>query len=81
MSQELKPCPFCGCSIRLESNHDWHRLQGDHDDACPFSNRDETLMAPATDTQLALLYRDWNRRHEAQQPAGGRSDALTLWRA
>lgn len=48
MSQELKLCPFCGCSIRLESNHDWHRLQGDHDDACPFSNRALTAQEQAT---------------------------------
>lgn len=60
--QVLKPCPFCGCEIRLESNRDWHRLQGDHSDNCPFEGGDETLMSPATDEQLELLYRDWNTR-------------------
>lgn len=61
-TEQLKPCPFCGCGIRLESNRDWHRLQGDHEDGCPFVGLDETLMVAATDDQLALLFRDWNRR-------------------
>lgn len=66
---QLLPCPFCGCELRLESNRDWHRLQGDHGTGCPFEGRDETLMSPATDEQLALLYRNWNARAALAPPA------------
>ena len=74
-SAELEACPFCGCSMRLESNRDWHRIFGDHDESCPFDGQDETLMSPATDDQLALLYRDWNRRK-----ASACNVVLGLWR-
>lgn len=31
-----KACPFCGCEMTIRSNQDWHHLDGDHDEACPF---------------------------------------------
>lgn len=57
----LKACPFCACTVRIESNRDWHRIVGEHDDRCPFVER-ETMMVPASAEQLAFVVADWNRR-------------------
>ena len=51
---ELKPCPFCGCSMRLESNRDWHRIVGDHALECAFTDS-ETMVVPATKSSVILL--------------------------
>ncbi len=61
MAEELKPCPFCGCSMRLESNRDWHRIVGDHALECAFSDS-ETMMVPATKEQRDIAVSDWNTR-------------------
>lgn len=58
---ELKPCPFCGCAMRLQSNHDWHRVMGDHAEECVFMDN-ETMMVPATDEQRDLAVAYWNKR-------------------
>lgn len=63
---ELKPCPFCGCSMRLESNRDWHRIVGDHALECAFSDS-ETMVVPATKEQRDIAVSDWNAR---AAPAG-----------
>lgn len=54
MAEELKPCPFCGCSMRLESNRDWHRIVGDHALECAFTDS-ETMVVPATKSSVILL--------------------------
>lgn len=56
-------CPFCGCEMTIRSNRDWHHLEGDHDDYCVFVEGDPTMTGPATPEQLAVMLRDWNRRH------------------
>ncbi|MGP8812090.1 Lar family restriction alleviation protein [Pseudomonas aeruginosa] len=61
MAEELKPCPFCGCSMRLESNRDWHRIVGDHALECAFSDS-ETMVVPATKEQRDIAVSDWNAR-------------------
>lgn len=61
MNKELNQCPFCGVSMRIESNLDWHRLVGDHEEKCVFMER-ETMMVPASDDQLVLMIEDWNTR-------------------
>lgn len=66
----LRPCPFCGCAMAIESNRDWHRIVGDHDEECMFVER-ETCMVPATDDQLQAAQKDWNRR---AQPGTGSLD-------
>jgi hypothetical protein len=66
-SVELANCPFCNCAMRISSNRDWHRLQGDHDDSCIFIEED-TLVVPATAEQRATMVADWNRR-AAPSPA------------
>lgn len=66
-SEELKPCPFCGCHMRMWSNRDWHRITGEHDEQCVFLE-EETILVPATDDQRAVAIADWNRR---QHRAGG----------
>lgn len=58
---ELKPCPFCGCSMHLESNRDWHRIVGDHALECVFTDS-ETLVVPATKEQRDIAVSDWNTR-------------------
>lgn len=72
---ELLPCPFCGGAARIESNRDWHKLRGDHDDDCVFVEP-VTLQVPATDEQLAALVADWNRR-ATQEPADRVQGGLT----
>ncbi|MER0808975.1 Lar family restriction alleviation protein [Pseudomonas aeruginosa] len=61
MAEELKPCPFCGCSMRLESNRDWHMIVGDHALECAFTDS-ETMMVPATKEQRDIAVSDWNTR-------------------
>ncbi|HHZ9309720.1 TPA: Lar family restriction alleviation protein [Pseudomonas aeruginosa] len=61
MAEELKPCPFCGCSMRLESNRDWHRIVGDHALECAFTDS-ETMVVPATKEQRDIAVSDWNAR-------------------
>ncbi|WP_261312032.1 Lar family restriction alleviation protein [Pseudomonas aeruginosa] len=61
MAEELKPCPFCGCSMRLESNRDWHRIVGDHALECVFTDS-ETMVVPATKEQRDIAVSDWNIR-------------------
>lgn len=58
---ELKPCPFCGCSMRLESNRDWHKIVGDHALECAFTDS-ETMVVPATKEQRDIAVSDWNAR-------------------
>lgn len=58
---ELKPCPFCGCSMHLESNRDWHMIVGDHALECAFTDS-ETMMVPATKEQRDIAVSDWNTR-------------------
>ncbi|HFL2728915.1 TPA: Lar family restriction alleviation protein [Pseudomonas aeruginosa] len=58
---ELKPCPFCGCSMHLESNRDWHRIVGDHALECVFLDS-ETVVVPATKEQRDIAVSDWNAR-------------------
>ncbi|HCF2631878.1 Lar family restriction alleviation protein [Pseudomonas aeruginosa] len=61
MAEELKPCPFCGCSMRMESNHDWHRIVGDHSAECVFLDS-ETMMVPGIEDQREIAIADWNAR-------------------
>lgn len=61
MAEELKPCPFCGCSMRLVSNHDWHRIVGDHSAECVFLDS-ETMMVPDIEGQREIAIADWNAR-------------------
>ncbi|EMN8652933.1 TPA: Lar family restriction alleviation protein [Pseudomonas aeruginosa] len=61
MAEELKPCPFCGCSMRLESNRDWHKIVGDHALECAFTDS-ETMVVPATKEQRDIAVSDWNAR-------------------
>ncbi|MEV1484475.1 Lar family restriction alleviation protein [Pseudomonas aeruginosa] len=61
MADELKPCPFCGCSMRLQSNRDWHRIVGEHALECAFSDS-ETMVVPATKEQRDIAVSDWNAR-------------------
>lgn len=56
----LKPCPFCRCDMRVESNRDWHRLVGDHEASCVMYGFEPE--APATEADENELVADWNTR-------------------
>jgi hypothetical protein len=62
MNLELKPFPFCGCSVSVNSNRDWLRVVGEHAESCPVDGNDDLMITPASDSQLILLVRDWNQR-------------------
>lgn len=48
-------------SMRLVSNHDWHRIVGDHSAECVFLDS-ETMMVPAAKDQREIAVADWNAR-------------------
>jgi hypothetical protein len=56
----LLPCPFCGASMDILTNKDWHRMSDKHDDDCPMSGFD--IAVPATEAGWHELVRQWNRR-------------------
>ena len=61
MNQELKPCPFCGGNSAFN----------EHDAECYFTVLKNVKAAPRGDISGMIdLLAAWNRRHEAQQPAG-----------
>lgn len=77
MSEELKPCPFCGQTLTFDS----FQYDRSHEDevwlgCCAvmsqyiedesFSSEDERKMA-CRDAERKLVQR-WNTRHEEQQP-------------
>lgn len=66
----LKPCPFCACAMRIESNRDWHRIFGNHTETCLFDEDVEQLMVPATPDQFALMVECWNDRPTPPAAAG-----------
>lgn len=65
---ELKPCPFCGCAMRVHSNREWHYAVGQHDDGCLLVDSD--FRFPANDAGRADLLETWNRRATDGQRAG-----------
>jgi hypothetical protein len=66
------PCVFCGCTMRIFSNRDWHHLQGDHEDDCPFDGDEDTMCVPATIESHAWMIAAWNRRAQLEaRPAEG----------
>lgn len=52
--------------MRMESNHDWHRIVGDHSAECVFLDS-ETMMVPDIEDQREIAIADWNAR---AAPAG-----------
>ncbi|WP_416406556.1 hypothetical protein RCH27_08860 [Paracidovorax citrulli] len=65
----LAPCPFCGGAMWVQSNRDWHRLFGDHDDDCVWGQDDDAvMMVPAQPDQLAAMVHAWNRRATISAP-------------
>lgn len=52
MSDELKPCPFCGCAVQPITGFDYVRIYGQHAHSCPFLG-DDPIIADAA---------EWNTR-------------------
>jgi hypothetical protein len=69
VSEQLKPCPFCGAPSRIRSNRDWHRIDCDHLDTCPLVDSD--FAWPATDEGRAALVESWNTRAPVQSAPDG----------
>jgi len=68
---ELKSCPFCGCSMRIETGRDTgHRMYGDHTQKCVFP-RNSSTATEISDHPDALirLIEDWNTRAALAQEA------------
>lgn len=61
--KDLLSCPFCGTEMYIESNRDWHRLKGDHDNNCVFEIEEEVMMVPGNEEGLAWMIATWNRRN------------------
>lgn len=58
---DLDPCPFCGAEVRIISNHEYHKLVGQHKETCLFDD-DYVTLVPATDEGLAHLVKAWHHR-------------------
>jgi hypothetical protein len=63
-------CPFCGRSISIISNRDWHRISAfDHADNCILAD-DIMPTFPATEEGMRDLIKSWNTRPTlARDPA------------
>lgn len=64
-TDRLNPCPFCGCTMRIVSNRDTHKLRGDHDEDCFFADDEDQAEVYATDAGKHWVLTAWNRRHGA----------------
>ena len=60
MSEELKPCPFCGGRAWLESNRDWHRVKCDHNGNCIIDEFEP--MYSGHEQGKGWIIQDWNQR-------------------
>ncbi|AXH43507.1 Lar family protein [Erwinia phage vB_EhrS_49] len=65
MTEELKPCPFCGGSAKIESNRDWHTLYVDHAINCIIE--DCTPQYSSSTENYGLMVKDWNTRAEMEK--------------
>lgn len=78
MDVELKQCPFCGGAMRFDSNRDWHKLEGSHEEHCVFDNYEPAIIVPAEDSAKSWAITAWNNRHGAGD--AGSPDHETLLR-
>lgn len=60
---ELKPCPFCGCDMEIETvGRSWWRIKpiDGHEDLCPFGEEHEFDCSQQYSKQEHI--NDWNQR-------------------
>jgi len=57
-----KECPFCGCTMMVQSNQIYHRLIGVHKDNCFFDENSPELVTHKSNLDLLDLVTDWNSR-------------------
>ncbi|AUR83721.1 hypothetical protein NVP1039O_22 [Vibrio phage 1.039.O._10N.286.55.A2] len=65
MSEELKPCPFCGCEMEIETiGRDWWRIKpvDGHEDTCPFGESHEWGCSQQSPEWKDEHIADWNNR-------------------
>lgn len=60
MSEELKPCPFCGGKAQIQSNRSWHYLHVEHAENCIIEDHEPQYSA--SEGQYELMVQDWNQR-------------------
>ncbi len=66
MSDELKPCPFCGCEMEVVTvGRDWWRIKpiDGHSDECPFDAEHEWDCSQSDPDWKVMHINDWNTRH------------------
>ncbi|AUR84047.1 hypothetical protein NVP1047O_33 [Vibrio phage 1.047.O._10N.286.55.F2] len=65
MTKELKPCPFCGCDMEIQTvGRDWWRIKpvDGHDDTCPFGENHEWDCSQQKPEWKDEHVADWNKR-------------------
>ena len=65
MSEELKPCPFCGCEMEIVTvGRDWWRIKpvDGHEDTCPFGESHKWDCSQQKQEWKHEHISDWNNR-------------------
>ena len=67
--KELKPCPFCGCSMEIEegnypNGNAWIEPHGWHDDDCPLNHVLWCFDVEEDGWTAETIAKSWNMRDE-----------------
>lgn len=60
MSEQLKPCPFCGGEARLDRDSSgWNKIKAKHSDNCPLHGNNLLTWSSGDDVPMVVK---WNTR-------------------